>query len=96
MARLLANGAGQASVSFAIAWLIRRTLGEIEAASVDHLPMITVAALVAAGLLLCALRSLERADAERVGQDYVVKVRLRLFARLATMPPRCSGQSRTT
>jgi len=90
MARLLANGVAQAGVAFAIAWLARGALSAPGAAGGDggEARALRVAGLVIAGLFLLALRALERVDAEHLGQDYVTKVRLRLFERIAALPLR--------
>jgi len=45
-----------------------------------------VAVLAASGLALVGLRVQQRMDAERVGQDYAMKVRLRLFRRITALP----------
>jgi ABC-type multidrug transport system fused ATPase/permease subunit len=90
MARLLLNGVGQACAAFAIAWLARGALAAPDTVSGDGADarVLRVAGLAIAGLLLLALRALERVDAEHLGQDYVTKVRLRLFERIAALPLR--------
>jgi ABC-type multidrug transport system fused ATPase/permease subunit len=90
MARLLLNGVAQAGAAFAIAWLARGALEAPGAASeaAPEARALRVAGLVIAGLLLLALRALERVDAEHLGQDYVTRVRLRLFERIAALPLR--------
>jgi ABC-type multidrug transport system fused ATPase/permease subunit len=86
MLRLIANGLAQAGAAFAIAWLARGALAD--PGSVTGARGLRVAGLVCAGLALFALRALERVDAERLGQEYVTKVRLRLFERIAALPAR--------
>jgi ABC-type multidrug transport system fused ATPase/permease subunit len=90
MARLLLNGVGQACAAFAIAWLARGALSAPAAASGEgaEARALRVAGLALAGLALLALRALERVDAEHLGQEYVTKVRLRLFERIAALPLR--------
>jgi ABC-type multidrug transport system fused ATPase/permease subunit len=77
MVRLLANGFAQALAAFAIAWLARDALAALDGAGG------TVAG--ARGLRIAGL---VRVDAERLGQEYVTKVRLRLFERIAALPAR--------
>lgn len=93
MARLLANGLGQASTAFAIAWLLRSALREFRA-STGTAPLPVLLGLVASGLILFALRTIERTDAEALGQDYVMRVRLRLFERVSGLPSRQDRRER--
>ena len=83
MARLLVNGVGQAAVTFGIAWLTRQALTDSAISDAGNLRIATLGGLILAALSMFGLRVLERIDAERLGQDYVAKVRLRLFSRLA-------------
>ena len=90
MMRLLLNGFAQAASAFAMAWLMRRafTGTALQAAPTTATVLAIVAGLVLAGVVLLGLRVLQRTDAERLGQDYVMKVRLRLFTRIAAAPLR--------
>ncbi|HEY5657583.1 MAG TPA: ABC transporter ATP-binding protein [Myxococcota bacterium] len=92
MVRLLANGVAQAAAAFAIAYLARGALSAGQGAGEAR--ALRVAGLVIAGLFLLALRALERVDAEHLGQDYVTKVRLRLFERIAALPLRRESAGR--
>ncbi|GMQ75039.1 MAG: ABC transporter ATP-binding protein [Gammaproteobacteria bacterium] len=83
LARLLVNGVGQAIVTFGIAWLTRQALADTDLSNPGNLRIVTLGGLILAALSIFGLRVLERIDAERLGQDYVAKVRLRLFSRLA-------------
>ena len=90
MLRLLINGLGRAAAAFAIAWLMQRALAELRhgSAGPGEGSGLALGGLVLAGGAVAALRALERVDAERLGQDYVMKVRLRIFGRVARMPAR--------
>jgi ABC-type multidrug transport system fused ATPase/permease subunit len=85
MARLLLNGVGQVVAAFAIAWLVRHAL---EGHRLGGTSWAVLGGLFAAGIGVLGLRVLERVDAERIGQDYVMKVRLRIFEQVAAMPSR--------
>jgi len=78
--RLVLNGFAQGSVAYALAHLLRRALASTHPGSV---PWALVAGVAASGLLTLALRAAEAADAERLGQDYVMRVRLRIFDAVA-------------
>lgn len=99
-ARLLLNGLAQAVAAFAIAWLLRDALGAVSGTGTAGNASLTgsfagsLAGLVGVGVVVWALRALERADAERLGQDYVSAVRVRLFDRIAAAPSRGEGQQR--
>ena len=86
MLRLLLNGVAQSVAAFAIAWLIDQAMASVEAGEIGAIPFRPIAALMLIGLLALALFVLEQGDAERMGLDYVMKVRLRLFRRLARVP----------
>jgi ATP-binding cassette subfamily B protein len=90
MVRLLLNGFAQAAMAFAIAWLARDALAALRGAAgaSPGAHGLRVAGLVLVALALFGLRALERVDAEWLGQEYVTKVRLRLFERIAALPAR--------
>lgn len=95
LALLVANGVGQAIAAIVAALAVERAFSLLTAAA---RPPATVAStgavLVGAGIVTAGLRSRERVDAERLGQGYVHRVRLGLFARLTAMSPR-SVQARS-
>lgn len=90
LARLLGWGMARALAAFAVAALMRQVMGGAGAGDAA----LTVAGLAGVGIALLALRVRERVDAERLGQDYVMKTRLRLFARLAAAPMRDAARPR--
>jgi len=91
VARLVANGVAQALGTLATALLVRLTFDRLIAAPApapaELLPALASGLAAAAGILAW-LRIRERVDAERLGQDYIVCVRLALFDRLCAMDPR--------
>ncbi|MDJ0850294.1 MAG: ABC transporter ATP-binding protein [Myxococcota bacterium] len=90
-ARLSANGLVQAAVTVASALVIQRIFdGWISTGSPWRDPELgrLGAALVLLALLAAGARLLERLDAERVGQDYIFRVRLALFDHLSALSPR--------
>lgn len=89
--RLLLSGVAQTAVAFVVAWSLRTSIGRIAAGESLSLP---VTALVGGGIGMLALRVVQRAEAERIGQDYVTKVRTRLFARIAALPPNATRNER--
>ena len=91
LGRLVANGVAQAGLAFTIAWLLRSALREVRA---DDPPWALLGALALASLLGVGLRVVEASDAERLGQDYVTRVRLRIFERIASRPERAAGRGR--
>ena len=92
--RLVGVGLGQAAAAIATALLVEAAFNRLIAGSVGAAPLDRAAfASVSAGLLGAAavgaaLRTAERVQAERLGQDYVYLVRLVLYDRLATLAPR--------
>lgn len=86
--RLVMNGVAQAICAFAVAVILRRSLGAQESPP----PEFAAFGLASLGLLLFALRALEATDAERLGQDYVRRVRLRIFASIAARPWKREGR----
>lgn len=89
--RLIVNGVCQAFAVFGLAYALRSSLVSAKLGVLDW-PM--VAAMVFIGLVIFVLRVWEAADAERLGQDYVMRVRLRLFKRIALRPVDAEGQRR--
>ncbi|MEM7408665.1 MAG: ABC transporter ATP-binding protein [Myxococcota bacterium] len=87
--RLIANGMGQALLGVAIAGLLRVAVGSVET---PRPPVFALAGLVLASAALWGLRVVEAGDAERLGQDYVTRVRLRLFDRLTARPVQAAGR----
>ncbi len=90
-ARLSANGLVQAAATVASALVIQRIFdGWVATGSPWRDPELgrLGAALAGLALLTAAARLLERIDAERVGQDYVFRVRLALFDHLSALSPR--------
>ncbi len=77
--RLVLNGLAQGAAAFVLAHMLQRALTATRAGEAAVWPVV---AMAATGLLIWALRVAEAADAERVGQDYVMRVRIRLFDRL--------------
>ncbi len=81
--RLILNGLAQAGVAFGMAYLLRSGLEEARRAV---LAWPAVAGIAASGVVALLLRATEAADAERLGQDYVMRVRLRIFDQIAARP----------
>ena len=93
--RLISNGLGQALTAISSAVLVK--------IGFDHLVALPAAGIspvfvwIGLGLLTTAactagLRTWERIDAERMGQDYVHQTRLVLFQRLTSLSPRALQQ----
>lgn len=80
---LIANGVAQAVCGFGVAFSLRELMHEAESGA---LAWPWLAAMVGLGLTVLALRVRESSDAERLGQDYVTRVRLRIFERVAHRP----------
>ena len=83
-ARLFANGLAQAGAALSIP-LIIGWLGASGTGGAPDILGLTVA-LTGVTIMIMALRAYELIDAERLGQDYVTEVRLRLFDGVATGP----------
>ncbi len=81
--RLISNGVAQAGVAFGMVYLLRWGLEE---ARQGVLSWPVVVGIAASGVVAMILRASEAADAERLGQDYVMRVRLRIFDRIAARP----------
>jgi ABC-type multidrug transport system fused ATPase/permease subunit len=82
---LVANGISQAICGLALAWLLRDALHVAHQGSVPWAPS---AGILSIGVAMILLRVREAQDAERLGQSYVTRVRLRIFDRLASRPTR--------
>ncbi len=80
--RLVGYGVGHAALSFAMALSLRSVRHGSELAEVRT----TIAVLLILSFALFALRVLEGRDAERLGQEYVLRVRGRLLRHLAARP----------
>ncbi|HEB88787.1 MAG TPA: ABC transporter ATP-binding protein [Deltaproteobacteria bacterium] len=91
VALLTANGVVQAASGFLMAWLLRDAL-EISRGGLP--PWRSAAGIMLLGGVMLALRAREASDAERLGQDYVMRVRLRIFDRVASRPARTTGRRR--
>ena len=89
--RLLLNGVAQTGVAFLVAWSVRTSIGRTAAGENLGLP---IAALIGGGVAMFALRVLQRTEAERIGQDYVMRVRMRLFDRISALPPHAERNER--
>ncbi len=89
--RLMANALGQAAMTVATAHLVRYGFDHLIGR--QHLDSFEPLMLVGLGLAFAAatmawLRLIERVDAERMGQDYALEVRMVLYDHLAALPPR--------
>ncbi len=89
---LVANGVAQAACGFGLALALRELMGSADQAQLVPGPILAM--LVLGGLLL-ALRVREGSDAERLGQDYVMRVRLRIFDRVAVRAAHAPGTRRS-
>lgn len=88
---LVLNGVLQAVCGFGLALGVRGLLHDAEAGRLEAGPVLV---LIALGFVLLALRIREAGDAERLGQDYVKRVRLRIFERVARRPLLPGGEER--
>ncbi len=82
---LVANGIAQALCGLALAYLLRDAL---HVARDGSAPWNQSAGILSIGVAMILLRVREARDAERLGQNYVTRVRLRIFDRLASRPAR--------
>ncbi len=89
---LAVNGICQAAVAVALALLL--STGFASGTSIAALPGTVIAGLLAGGATIMALRTLERAQAEQLGQHYVTACRSRLFRAISQLPPRGGPQFR--
>lgn len=89
--RLFFNGVLQAGATAGSVLLIKLTFDNFidlsQSAPVKSLTWFGLGFLLFA-LVSAGLRMLERVDAEQLGQDYVHKLRLVLYAHLSSLPPR--------
>ncbi|MFQ5619666.1 MAG: ABC transporter ATP-binding protein [Rhodospirillales bacterium] len=95
LVRLVANGAVQAAATVATALVVRHLFDELlsQGGQVGGRSLGVAAAFVALTAVAMAwLRVLERTDAERLGQDYVARVRLRVFDHLSRLSLRAQRQ----
>lgn len=79
-------GLSQAVTVIAMSMFLSRSLAS--GSSPGSLPATAVAGLVAAGIVVLVLRAFERAQAERLGQLYIIACRSRLFKALSDLPLR--------
>lgn len=89
MAYLIANGVAQAAIAIAVAMLVRLTFDRATVGGKDpsEWSLTQLMALLGAALVLAlVLRVVERVHAARLGEAYVTRIRLRLFAALAADP----------
>jgi len=91
MGRLLLNGFGQAGLAFAIAWLTHKAMA---AGPEKDFPVKIVGGLIFVSALVLVLRMLERTEGGRLGEDYVMNVRLATIRRIAALPQRMDGLPR--
>jgi ABC-type multidrug transport system fused ATPase/permease subunit len=90
-ARLVINGFCQATATVANALLVEMAFDKlITAANPAFNQMIGQIGLglAAAAIVIALLRMAERADAERIGQDYAYQIRMILYERLTSLAPR--------
>ncbi|MDX1698303.1 MAG: ABC transporter ATP-binding protein, partial [Thiohalobacterales bacterium] len=91
MVRLVLNGILQAGATVGCALLVKLTFDRFlapSAAMPEPDLMWVGAGFAALALATAGLRMLERVDAERLGQDYVHRLRILLYAHLSTFPQR--------
>lgn len=91
MVRLVLNGVVQAGVTVGGALLVKLTFDrflEPSPAMPDEGLIRVGLGFVTLALLGAGMRMLERVDAERLGQDYVHRLRVALYAHLSALPPR--------
>lgn len=92
-ARLIAIGALQAGATIATVLLIQHAFDTYVVALVK--PFTTImpiaAALIGLALFAALLRKWEQTNAEQFGQDYILCVRVAMFAQLASIAPRASA-----
>lgn len=91
MLRLVLNGILQAGATVGCALLVKLTFDRLLAPSAA-MPDISLTwvgtGFAALALASAGMRMLERVDAERLGQDYVHRLRIVLYAHLSTFPQR--------
>lgn len=91
MVRLVLNGILQAGATAGSALLIKLTFDRF----IDQPQKVADSGLMwfalgftVLALIIAGMRMLERVDAERLGQDYIHRLRLVLYAHLSALPPR--------
>jgi ABC-type siderophore export system fused ATPase/permease subunit len=87
---LVANGIAQATAGFGLAMALRELLRSAESGTIA-LPWL--GAMIVLGLVVLALRIREASDAELLGQDYVMRVRVQIFDRVAVRPVHADARS---
>ena len=91
LVRLVLNGILQAGAAVGSALLIKLTFDSFidsSAAAIDSRLAWFALGFAVLALASAGLRMLERVDAEQLGQDYIHKLRLVLYAHLSALPPR--------
>ena len=91
LVRLVLNGALQAGATVCSALLIKLTFDQFieQSQTTAHTSLTWIGlGFMALALVSAGLRMLERVDAEQLGQDYIHKLRLVLYAHLSSLPPR--------
>ena len=91
IAALVANGVAQAVCGFGLALSLRELLREARGGALSFAWLVGMLGL---GAVVLGLRVREASDAERLGQDYVMRVRLRIFDRVALRPGRSEAKRR--
>ncbi len=89
LGRLIGIGVAQAAMTLASAWLVHAFFDyAVQGRDVAPTAAWLIAALVATGGALAWLKTMERVQAERMGQHYAAELRLALFEGLAGQSPR--------
>lgn len=91
LARLVINGFTQAAATVANALLVEIAFDKLITAANPAFNKVALEiglGLAVAALVIGLLRMAERADAERIGQDYAYDVRMTLYNRLTSLTPR--------
>ena len=91
LTRLVINGFAQAATTVANALLVELAFNKLITAAnpaFKEMALLISIGLVTAAAAIGLLRMAERADAERIGQDYTYKVRMTLYSRLDSLSPR--------
>ena len=93
LARLVANGLGQAATAVGTAWLVKRVFDYMLTPPLSKLSPDPGLIWEGLGLVIMAgviawLRMMERVDAERMGQNYASDVRMVLYDCLSSLAPR--------
>lgn len=89
---LVAIALGQALAAAAAAFATRSVFGSLH--NGDDLPIDVLAVIAVMGLAIAAARFAERVVGERLGQDYAIALRERLFSHVARMPSSAVGERR--